>query len=191
MRSGGNVDPTGALIRDKNEIKPGADPGKAALLRIDGLEVPVELSIVEEKPSDIVIKLWAHGELFEEERYSNPAGAFGLVNAAGETYEPPIPLLKFPMHVGDKLKWDGKMLTGPVGRNASARVTSSEDKLEVGADRVRALLVEVELKISGGGPNPALRRLSFWFVPGKGLLRREFGVSTTREPPPAVAVPAQ
>jgi len=40
----------------------------------------------------------------------------------------------------------------------------------------------VNLKISDGSPTPSKRELRFWFVPGKGLVKREFDYSSLREP---------
>jgi hypothetical protein len=41
--------------------------------------------------------------------------------------------------------------------------------------------VEVKLEIDNGTPTWAQRKLSFWFLPGKGIVRRSFGTSS-RDP---------
>ena len=172
---------TGAYIGEKADLKPDADPGPKAKLVLAGTVIPVEVKV---KPAgeDFAIDLWYNGELFEEEQYKDGATGFSLVNAAGETYSPPITLLMFPMNIGDSWKWSGQMLTGPAGRDATAVVRTLSDKVDTGTQE-EALLVEVDLSMySGNTSQPAQRRLSFWFVRNKGLLKREFGSSTSRVP---------
>ena len=125
--------------------------------------------------------MWSNGVMLDSEKYQIQPSSFNLVNAAGEDYVQPIPLLKFPMNVGDSWKWSGQMVTGPVARKADAVVTTSDDKVDMGSP-ADALLVEVDLSMYSGASEPATRRLSFWFVKGKGLVKRDFAGSTSRAP---------
>ena len=57
-----------------------------------------------------------------------------------------------------------------------------EEKIDVG-NLADALLVEVDISMESGAANaPATRQLMFWFVKGKGLVKRDFGASTSRVP---------
>ncbi|MEA2554283.1 MAG: hypothetical protein QOJ65_2459 [Fimbriimonadaceae bacterium] len=145
-----------------------------------GVIVPVDVK-VEQSGDDFSLHLVNGGQDFETEQYKNPPDGFLLVNAAGETYAPPIPLLKFPMRIGDTWKWSGDMITGPASRKADAAIRTRDDKVDMGTP-VDALLVEVDLSMYSGASQPATRRLAFWFVKGKGLVKREFGSSTSRVP---------
>jgi hypothetical protein len=40
----------------------------------------------------------------------------------------------------------------------------------------------VALVLDTGSPEPAKRELMFWFVPKKGIIKRDFGAISTREP---------
>ena len=148
---------------------------------MSGMMIPVDLQ-TKATNDDFAIDLWYKGTLFEEEQYKATADSFSLVNAAGETYSPPIPLVRLPMNVGDSWKWDGQMITGPVGRHATATVRTQDDKVQIGDTQSPALMVEVDLAMDSGGPQPAMRRLTFWFVKDRGLVKRQFGDSTSRLP---------
>lgn len=128
------------------------------------------------------IELWYAGEIFETESYEVLPETVSLVNAAGETYDPPVPLLRFPMNVGDAWDWKGKMMTGPISHDSAATVTTGADKVDMAGSQSDAVRVDVDLRMDSGTDKPALRRLEFWFVKGKGLVKREFGSSTSREP---------
>jgi hypothetical protein len=43
----------------------------------------------------------------------------------------------------------------------------------------------VELTVETGSKEKHKHKLTFWFVPKRGVFRREFELSTTREPMPA------
>lgn len=173
----------GRLIQGKLELRPDASPGAKARMVLGSLAFPVEVKLTP-SPDKVAIELWAHEQPFEEEVYSNPSDGFGLIDAAGERYEPPVPLLKFPLRVGDSWDWKGKMVTGDTSRTASAKIITRDDLLRVGPETHKALAVDVDLEMHSGGPKPAKRKLIFWFVPEKGVMKREFGVSTSREPIP-------
>lgn len=171
---------SGAYISSQKDLQPDANPGSKAKMIMSGMVIPVDLK-TKASAQDFDIDLWYQGELFEEEQYRSTADQFQLVNAAGETYAPPIPLLQYPMNVGDAWKWSGQMITGPVGRGAKATIRTQDDKVDMGAP-TDALRVEVDLSIESGASEPAMRRLTFWFVNGKGLVKRQFGDSTSRLP---------
>lgn len=178
---------TGAYIGSQKDLKPDDDPGVKAKMVMSGMVIPVDVKTKTIAP-DFAIDLWYEGELFEEEQYRTTPNEFQLVNAAGETYAPPIPLLRYPMNVGDAWKWSGQMITGPVGRGAKATIRTQDDKVDMGAP-TDALRVEVDLSIESGATEPAMRRLTFWFVNGKGLVKRQFGDSTSRLPDTTVPTP--
>jgi hypothetical protein len=171
---------SGAYIGSQSDLKPDGDPGPKAKMVMSGMIIPVDVK-TKASPQEFDIDLWYQGELFEEEQYHVTPDEFQLVNSASETYSPPIPLLRFPMNVGDVWKWSGQMITGPVGRGAKATIRTQDDKVDMGA-ATDALMVEVDLSIESGASEPAMRRLTFWFVKGKGLVKRQFGDSTSRLP---------
>lgn len=172
---------SGAYIGSKADLQPDGNPGPKAQMVLAGTVIPVDLQ-TKQDGDQFGISLLYNQELFEKELYQNSGETFGLVNAAGETYKPPIPLLQFPMHVGDTLNWNGTMFTGPAGRDAKATIRSRDDKVDMGDAQTDALRVDVDLEISSGANVPANRHLAFWFVKGKGLVKREFGSSTSRVP---------
>jgi hypothetical protein len=161
---------------------PDAAPGKKGKLRLAGAVVPVEV-VPRKKGADFTLELRAHGSVFDSESYVSTEDAFSLRYAALEHYAPPIDLVRFPMNVGDEWEWTGTMTTADEPRKAKAKLTSSIVKSLVQGVSRQAVKVDVALTILPNGPGDTIERtLSFWFVEGKGIVRREFGTESIREP---------
>jgi len=170
---------TGIAINSSADLQPDADPGPAKIVYA-GTVIPVQTKRRNED-GDYVMDFWYQGTIMETEKYRSTPTEFDLVNAAGEDYSPPLPLLYFPMNAGDSWKWSGQMVISPTSHNATAVVSTREDEINVGT-MAHALVVEVDLSIDNGTTSPATRKLTFWFVKGKGVVKREFGASTSRIP---------
>jgi len=163
------------------EFRPNALPYTSAALVLAGTVIPVQMK---ETPhaGKVTFLMTAHGETLEEESYVFDSSAFRIAGAAGETYEPAITLLRFPMRVGDEWVWNGEMESGSVSRPARAKVTTKSEPLNIPGVASDSVRVAVELEMDSGAPTPAIRTLTFWFVSGKGVVKREFGASSTRQP---------
>ncbi len=175
---------SGPMIQSSAEFQPGALFSDHATLGYGGTEVAVLMKRSEMAGGLIKFVLIAHGQEFETETYQNSDKVFAFVGI-DDVFEPPIPLLKFPMKVGDKWEWQGNLTSATVPHKAEATVTTAREQLflkKVGdVDSVRS---DVRLLLDSGTPTPAERKLSFWFVRGKGVVKRELGTATTREPAP-------
>ncbi|MBL8059675.1 MAG: hypothetical protein JNK63_03040 [Chthonomonas sp.] len=166
-------------------------PYDKALLVVAGSQLEVGMK-EERKPGEVVFNLVSrHGVTFEHEAYKFDSDRFTLWRAGGELYNPVIPLLENPVSSGAKWSWKGTMIlaadgtpsTGPGSSTpATADIVVSNDKLNLRAGPVDSKRVDVVLKVISGGPNPAERKLSFWFVRGQGMIKREFAASSTRVP---------
>jgi hypothetical protein len=176
--SGGKAG-SGVHIASSTDLKPDANPGPQRIVYA-GTVIPAETK-VNLMNDEFSIELWYNEVSLEKEVYKSSAKEFSLVNAAGEDYAPPIPLLRFPMNAGASFKWSGKMITGPTSRNATALISTREDKVDMGGV-TDALVVEVDISMESGANAPATRQLLFWFVKGKGVVKRDFGASTSRVP---------
>lgn len=170
---------SGIYIASSADLKPDANPGPQKAIYA-GTVIPVDVKTNTDN-GIFTIDLRYQGVSMEQEQYKSSPTEFDLVNAAGEQYTPPLPLLRFPMNAGDAWKWSGQMVTGPTSRNASAQVSTREDKVDIGT-LADALVVQVDMSMDSGANTPATRQLSFWFVKGKGIVKREFGASTSRVP---------
>lgn len=173
--------PQGRKIEKSSEMNPSALPASKATLVLKDSKIPVNLTR-KVKGDTIEISLGMGPDIFEVEIYRSTSSAFDFVGLkfggtdAGDVYDPPIPLLKFPMTVGDSWKWKGKNIFGSGGHTAEAVVTTSQQSNSM------AVTVEVALEIESGGPMPAKRKLVFVFEPDKGVVRRTFGESSERQP---------
>lgn len=170
---------TGITIASSADLGPDADPGPEKIVYA-GTVIPVETKRSTTN-GDYTMDFWYQGVSLETEKYRSMPTEFDLVNAAGEDYSPPLPLLYFPMNAGDSWKWSGQMVTAPTSHNATAVISTREDEINVGT-MAHALVVEVDLSIDNGTSSPAPRQLTFWFVKGKGVVKRDFGASTSRIP---------
>jgi hypothetical protein len=86
-------------------------------------------------------------------------------------------LIKFPLEVGSQYQWQGKLCCEMDTLDAHATAITSTDFVSLKDKSEDALKVEVNLTFGSG----ATRKLSFWFVKGKGILKTEM-VKTIREP---------
>ncbi len=163
------------------EMNPEAAPGEKGVLVLGGLNAPV--SIVQTiKANEMTLDLRSHGESLETETYAVSSDSFSLRQAGGESFDPPLPLLKFPMNVGASWTWKGNMWSG-LARSAQATVLTKADRVYGPAGRQDdAILSEVRLTMDSGTRSPAERRLAFWFVKNMGVVKREIGSGSTRLP---------
>lgn len=173
----------GTKIGTFAEVAPDALPYSKGALILAGTAIPVE--IARERTEDrVIFSLIAHKQTLETETYSLARSGFAIESAAGESYLPPIPLLRFPMTIGEAWIWNGEMSAGDVKRSASATIKTSDDTLNLPGVTGAAIKIDVQLSMDSGGPEPAKRRLLFWVLPKMGVVRREFGASSTRLPAP-------
>ena len=172
---------SGPRLATASSISPTATIYPKAELKLADIEIPVEVS-QKLNGKEMTVELLSYGQVFEKEIYRAEDDSFCLVDAAGEKYTEPLPLLKFPMNVGDGWRWTGTMTSGSEPHKASARVSTSTEQLLLPSGPAESVLVVVDLEIDGGSPTPATRKLRFWFAMGKGLVKRQFGIGSSREP---------
>jgi len=164
-----------------DQLKPDSLPYSKANLILAGTLFPVEMSRTVDG-TKVRFTLTAHDEILEEEVYDSTKDKFSILDLAGETYKPALPLLQFPVKAGDVWQWQGEMIAGGIARKASAKITISEEKLNLADGVYQSLKSSVELEMPSGGPTPAKRALAFWFVKEKGMIKRDIAASSTREP---------
>lgn len=177
-RSAGSGEQIAAIA----DLNPAAMIPTSAKLKIGEIDMPVE---IEQNTSgqQMTIEISAHGQVFENETYFVGDKSFDLLDVAGEHYDPKLPLLRFPMRIGEEWSWTGTMTAGEKPHKASATVTSTNDSVLLpGSGSTDTVLVVVDLAIESGGPTPATRKLRFWFAKDKGLIKRQFGIGSSREP---------
>lgn len=176
----GQAQPAGRLLTAE-QLNPRHLAFSQARLILGGTEVPVQLE-TEEDRGKLKVRVLAKGVVVEVEDYVLDANTFRFAGVGGEAFSPPITLLKFPMRSVGEWTWGGTIVSDPISRAAQARVVSSDETINTPAGQFEAVRVEVELAIDAGAPQKAERKLTFWFVPGQGLIKREFGASSTRVP---------
>jgi hypothetical protein len=132
-----------------------------------------------------VLSVAKDGAVIDEESYIVKSDGVYLARkgtAGGDTFEPPIPLLKYPSKVGDKYEWTGTVSSGGPDRiKSEASITTSAESLSLATGTHEAVRVSIALLIHDG-PKPAERKMSFWFVKGQGPVKRDFGTNQVRVP---------
>lgn len=172
----------GIYIVSQTTLNPDKLPYKKGDLILGGVSSPINLEAKSEGDR-IKFILKAHGEVAEEEVYRRSASEYALVDAAGTSFEPPIPLLKYPMNAGEKWQWKGQMIYPSIPRDSTASIETAEKVINLRAGQYSTIYVHVTLLVPSGGPEPAKRELEFWFDrEGSGLIKRAFGYGSTREP---------
>lgn len=170
----------GLRIEGPSTLEPGLLPYSKGALILAGQTYPVD--VVRETNKDrVYFTLLNHGEVLDREVYVHNDDSFSLASGGGVTYDPPIPLLVYGSRVGGTLTWGGRVVDGPDRSDAKAVVTSEQASLNLAGGFFEGVGVHVDLEIAMP-QGPVGKRLSFWFVPKRGIIKREFGATSTRVP---------
>ncbi len=175
--------PLGEIYKSPAELEPDALPYANANLILSGSSVPVTMSRTQ-KGDSVTFKLESKDEMLEEEFYQADDKSFRFIGITGETFDPAIPLIRYPFRVGESWDWTGYTALGLTRKKAKATLTSATDTLNLAAGVFPCILVTADLEADTGGGMIGKRSLKFWFEPKKGLVKRDLGSSTTREPRP-------
>jgi hypothetical protein len=178
--------PSGMMFRSRDDLDPARVRHLEARLVLAGTEVPVTLEPKTEG-SEFVLTIRARGAVMETERYEFSGQTFSYRGGTGEEFVPPIPILRYPLTVGDQWTWAGVAALGPVKKKARASVTTGRETLNVATGVSDSVLVTVDLSIEAQPGVPAARKLRFWIDPREGLLKRDFAHNSLREPRPKTA----
>lgn len=168
-----------------SDLKPDATPPELGSILLIGTQFDVVLKEIKE--GDTTTYKWLTpeeegGSLVEEEQYSLQNSTFSLASKSAESFNPPIPLLKFPFEVGDTYEWKGEQQRGQGRYPATATITSSSEILNLPVGKFEAIRIDVNLLVEAGSPGGISNTFKFWFKPQEGLVMREFGVGSSREP---------
>lgn len=165
----------------QEELKPETFPYDEGYLVLAGTQIPVTLE--ESKEGNILtFAVKANGALIEREQYQSDESGFRFLGGPGITFQPAIPLVRYPMKSDEKWEWSGKMVQSGSTYDAKAEIAAKSELLNTAAGEFMTLMIQVDLKLDVGTKEPAVRSLKFWIAPGDGVIRREFGASSTREP---------
>lgn len=170
-------------VRITNDSLAGApDEEGTLILAGTALDVIVEQADQGEM-REISIRLGEDEPVYEKESYRVRESGFDFVGTDAERYEPPIPLLRLPASGQDEWEWSGVIDWAGQKVPATAKIKTGTETLNLNSGNYDAVRTDVDL-IFGAleGDAEANRRLTFWFEPESGLLRREFAASSTREP---------
>jgi hypothetical protein len=174
--------PAGQQFSTSERLGPAEPPLGRAVVHLSGSPFEVELR-TERDQNKFRIVLLKDGTEFDREEYVDSFEAFLMSRAAGEFYEPPMELLRFPMQVGDSWQWEGSIRSGDDAQPAKATVETAEDTQYVHGAPVQAVRVRVLLSFGSGEQIPVSKRtLTFWFAPKHGLFRRQYDTVSIREP---------
>lgn len=171
--------PVGARIASKAELNPDALFSPKAELIYTGWNLSVNM-LRKIQNDRVRFEFLSHGTVLgaETEVYSVNSEAFGLIEMNMERYAPAIPLLKFPMNVGDVWEWKGNQESGGRQHKCWATITSKVEKMPERG--IEAVHVSVDLSVESGAGNPSTRKIDFWFTKGRGIIKRTYGEAIAR-----------
>lgn len=147
-----------------------------------GVSFPVTLKVTSQNDGKLRIIALQDSKPVDQEIYQDDGSEFSLAHAAGENFNPPMPLLNFPMHIGDNWDWEGTTTMESSPQAARASVRTSVSRTMIDGNPENSVEVDVDLEMGLNSPSPMRRQLKFWFVKGKGIVRRSFGEESIREP---------
>ena len=102
------------------DLEPFANPGDRASLILFSTEIPVAVDYRYDG-KDLTLRLLAFNEQIEEEKYRLESSKFLLAEAAGERFDPPLPLLS-TSRTAFQLTGSSSCHSPPSGRVASSWV---------------------------------------------------------------------
>jgi hypothetical protein len=177
---------SGPALVDVDCLRPNSAPGTQAVLRLAGTRIPVELHFQKSK-GEVTLRAVNKGTTIDKEIYRSNTDGFFLAYAGGESFTPPVPLLQYPMRIGQAWQWTGDMAANAQFRSARATVSTSMAQAEVGNGVKPGVKVRVTVQMlpergDRSTDAPVERELQFWIVEGHGVVRREFGQTSIREP---------
>ena len=184
LSNGQEVTPVTKTYQDRQSLKADELPYKSARLILAGTSLPVEMNRVQ-KGNDVSFRLVTRNEVLETERFQSDATGFRFAGLSDEHFVPPIPLVRYPFIVGESWQWSGVAGLGPNEKAATANLRSDSETINLAGGVHGCIVVVADLVVHTSTGTDSKRTLKFWIEPQKGLIKREFGFSSTREPRPA------
>lgn len=180
--------PRGSPIGAGAELFPPDLQSQPVKLSLGGIVMDEAIMQVESLGSRRTLLIRNQDVTIDKEVYEVDSDGISLVelgsgSGAGDQFEPPLILMKFPALEGQKIEWKGSIRFGNV-RAVTAEATSSTETelLSMATGSAQTIRVTVDLRLESGAPEQAKRRLEFWFVNGLGPVKRDFGANQIREP---------
>lgn len=167
------------------ELGPDKLPEPEAEIKLMGVQIPVVLK--PERKDNRLILIWVVDEKHdppaeaEREEIQFSENTVSLARAAHQAFQPPVPLLKFPLATGDSYTWQGQVRTGKNLTPATAKITLDQEDLGDPRAERPALVANVTLSIAAS-PQAKPRNLKFYFEPGKGLAKVNLAMASVRRP---------
>jgi len=159
-------------------VNPAKEPYKKAQLILDKTPITVDLKRTTEG-NNVVLSLAALGTVVETEHYLDDPSQFSFLGLNEERYDPALPILKFPFKIGDAWTWKGDyVVASAVKIPCEATLNVTEEPLNRPGLPTKAFRVTVKMTMEEG----AKRDLSFWFGRDAGVVMRQVGQSSSREP---------
>jgi hypothetical protein len=131
------------------------------------------------KDGVVTESIQTHGEEVDREEYKLDDSGLSVIKASDDTFDPPMPLFRFPVTGEQDLNWSGSLHEGPSNRQASAKVHVQPQEIHFSDHDESGAKIEVQLSIDSGTPIPASRTFSFW-ITNHGIAKRAFGAGTAR-----------
>lgn len=178
----------GRRIQSVGELTPLKAISGRQKVRLAGTDVAAEVrsNVTDNR---LEIELVRNDAVLDREIYVIQDNGLLLESAVGEAFDPPLLLFQFPGEIGGRHRWEGYLnVIGPNGTitdqaiEARADVVSAMDKLAVNGSTEHAVRITANITLGGGQPNARSRQIRVWILPGKGILKREFGPDNVREP---------
>lgn len=123
-----------------------------------------------------ILRFMSHGAELEREEYLLSEESLLLARTSSDLFEPPLPVLKFPLRLGEEWSWKGSIRSGDLLVPAEAKVLAIREPIDLPPSD--ALKINIVLTIRD--KDSSRRELLFWFVEGEGLVKRQFGASIRR-----------
>lgn len=176
---------TGATYAKASDLNLAQAPYDEANMILLGIVIPVSLTVKSGKGTvEFVLDMEDEDGVFDVEYYEYDDKSFSFVGNIDETYEPAIPLARFPFTVGDAWSWKGVSKFAGFTRKATATVRTGTETLNLAGGHYETVVITIELSVEADSAKPAVHEMTFWVSPEHGIVRRDFDFKSAREPRP-------
>lgn len=175
---------SGGTFSAFEQMQPQTLPYARAYLILGGTPEETIIETVS-RTGEVDFNLLIEDTIVEQEFYGYDDKSFRFLGNTHERFEPGIPLLRFPMKAGEDWSWGGKYTFAEREMDAEATISTELDTIDTLAGQFETVLVIVNVEVDADAVEPVKFERKFWFVPKRGIIRREFEHSGTREPMPA------
>lgn len=167
----------GRTVSESDDLFPSTWKHAPVTLNLGGVEIDASVEL-ESDGSKRELQVIGDGAVLDQEVYIVDAEGISLQlfgPSEGESYDPPLPLIRYATRIGETLEWSGKYRVADRSLSATAKCTTVIEQIPLATGPIEAIRCQIELQIDDTTKDKVKRGLTVWFAKGEGPVKRDFG----------------